>query len=51
MKKNLKEFMAHWVKYRCWRCGVHSADNRKTRMIELGNGYICEKCYKELFES
>lgn len=44
-----KDFMKRWEKYRCWRCGIHSVDNRKTPMRELGNGYICEKCYKELF--
>ena len=51
MDKNDKRLIDHWIKYKCWRCGVHSMDNRRLRMVTIGNGYVCEKCYKELFES
>lgn len=43
----------YWITHRCFRCGRRAINPKvakhELKLIELGNSYICEKCYNYLY--
>ena len=39
----------YWLKHRCWKCGVHSQSQKILPMLPKCGGFLCLKCYSDLF--
>ena len=41
----------YWSEHFCWRCQKHSGSGPKygLKLIPKCGGFICEKCYNDLF--
>ena len=50
MAKISKEKLQYWIDHRCWKCGRHSQAQKYLQMVPKCGGYLCVRCYYELFD-
>jgi hypothetical protein len=51
--KKVAPLIEYWSKHKCFRCNRRAINPKvaknQLKLREFCNGYICEKCYVELF--
>lgn len=49
MQRVTPQQMEYWNTHRCWNCGKHSFSQKILPLISKCGGFLCLKCYADLF--